>query len=127
MISVSNLIRATTLLTGLLAVAPHPAPTLAIAHVKDTFVAHIDGALPSFLGAVVISDVPQLSLYAPGVPPLLANCVVIGLGTTNTGSLDIAAPSGPVPSALLMIYAQAVTLDATDFASSKVEPLILGT
>jgi hypothetical protein len=127
MISVSNLIRATTVLTGLLAVAPHPAPTLAIAHVKDTFVAHVDGAVPGFLGAVVISDVPTLSLYAPGVPALLTNGIVIGLGTAKNGSLDIVTPSGPVPPALLMIYAQAVTLDATGFASSKVESLILGT
>jgi hypothetical protein len=127
MISVSNLIRATTVLTGLLAVAPHPAPTLAIAHVKDTFVAHVDGAVPGFLGAVVISDVSTLSLYAPGVPALLTNGIVIGLGTAKNGSLDIVTPSGPVPPALLMIYAQAVTLDATGFASSKVESLILGT
>ena len=101
-------------------------PGLQIALVKTAIVANVTATTSlDFLGAVIVSDSDVLRHYLVGLPPLLGNFVVLGVGVAANGSLTVSAPAPPLPAVASKIFAQAVTLDAAGIVSSDVETLVL--
>lgn len=76
-----------------------------------------------FFAAVLVSLSPTLTNYFVGLPPLLTDFAVLGLGIGNdTFRLDVSFETFPPG---ILIYGQGVVADGSMVLSTQVEGLIL--
>jgi hypothetical protein len=84
----------------------------------------VDGPKSPFVGGVLLSLAPDLVHYLVGLPPLLADHVVAGVGFVEDGRYELSLPDTALPPGV-MIHAQGVTFDGATIASSKVADFVL--
>ena len=81
---------------------------LAISYVGQVIKADVTFAEPTFFGGVIVSLTPDLVQSFVGLPPLLNNAVVLGIGQGESNHLLFNVPANlPVG---LVIYSQGVAL-----------------
>lgn len=104
---------------------PVAGPKLDIAILPNNVQFTVAGPQEEFLGVVLGSLQPDLAYYFVGLPPLLADHVVLafGLGTPDDGYVvklqDTLFPAG------ISIYAQGVTLDGGGLQSTNIADFVL--
>ena len=112
------------LLSGLLAAQSLAAgPTLSMAAVGSSLEFSVAGPEGPFLGGVILSLSPQLSYYYQGLPPILSDFVVLGVGIAekeySVQVLEHLLPPG------MMLYAQGLVADGISIQSSEVLEFVL--
>ena len=100
-------------------VEPDP-PTLVISNVAGNVEVSVGGHDQIFIGAVIGSLSRDVSHYLTGLPPLLSNHVVIGVGIGYPdGGYAVSIPESALPAGV-PIYAQGVTLTEPGLSSTDV-------
>jgi len=79
----------------------------------------------AFFGGVIVSLTPDLVQSLVGLPPLLNNAVVLGIGQGEDHHLLLDVPADPPVG--LVIYAQGVVLGTQGVESSEVEKFVRST
>ena len=103
---------------------PIPAPPvdLEVTFVGSSIEMRVKTPVPMFLGAVIWSLSPELQHSFQGLPPLLAESVVLGVGQGHHGEFRVIRSQRYLHYGLA-IYAQGVVADATGIRSSAVVEL----
>ncbi len=105
--------------------APAPQPVLTIDLQQGAAAFHVAGPKGVFLGGVILSLSGDVVHYFQGLPPLLADFVVLGVGAAY-GEYVITIPQSSLPAGVL-IHAQGVVADlviqSTDVASLSIDPI----
>lgn len=105
---------------SMLPAEPDP-PTLVISNVAGNVEISVGGHDEIFLGAVIGSLAGDVSHYLTGLPPLLSNHVVIGVGIGYPdGGYMVSLPESALPAGV-PIYAQGVTLTEPGLLASDVQ------
>jgi len=102
--------------------ARSPEPVLDIVLKPGVAEFHVGGPKGVFLGGVILSLSPDLVHYFQGLPPLLAEFVVLGVGAAH-GEYVVSVPQIALPPGI-RIYAQGVVADL-DIQSTAVGSLVL--
>jgi hypothetical protein len=89
------------------ALAPQPVLKIELQPAVASF--HVSGPAGVFLGGVILSLSGDRVHYFQGLPPLLADFVVLGVGAVS-GEYVVSIPQSSLPPGV-MIYAQGVTAD----------------
>ena len=101
-------------------------PALHIGLVGANLESRIAGCDQIFLGGVIASLSPQQTHYLTGLPPLLTDHVVLGVGVGYPdGGFAVSLPQSLLPPGL-QIYAQGVTL-IKNLAASEVVSFVMPT
>lgn len=87
--------------------------------------AHVHSSKPGFLGVVGLSLTKDLT-YAYGLPPLLADGVVMAFGATDSNDLGLRAPLASLPAESITLFGQALVIDEIGFWSSNLVSLTIG-
>jgi hypothetical protein len=111
------------LLPSLPAQKENPGANLAIVFAPPQVEFHVTAPRDPFLGAVILSLSPDLTHYFTGLPPILGNFVVLGVGA-GKGEYVVTVPMLSLPPGIL-IYAQGVAADGSGIYSSAVRSLVL--
>ncbi len=99
-----------------------PEPVLDIVLKPGVAQFHVAGPEGVFLGGVILSLSPDLVHYFQGLPPLLADFVVLGVGAAYEEYV-VSVPQRALPPGI-MIYAQGVIADVA-IQSTAVGSLVL--
>lgn len=99
-----------------------PDPDLDIVLAPAAVEFHVSGPKGVFLGGVILSLSPDLVHYFQGLPPLLADFVVLGVGAAY-GEYVVSLPPRALPPGI-QIYAQGVVSDLA-VQSTAVGSLVL--
>lgn len=110
------------LLLPLLPVADDP--QLALVFQSDAIEFHVSGPQTECLGGVILSLSPELRVYFQGLPPLLGDFAVLGVGLVQNGEYAVGLAQAAIPPGLL-IHAQGVIADADGVRSSSVAHFVL--
>lgn len=86
---------------------------------------HVGGPQEQFLGAVVLSLSPELAHYFTGMPPLLVDFAVLGVGIGEPGEMYSCSVSEYSLQPGVMMYAQGVTFDGAVFQATAVHEFVL--
>jgi hypothetical protein len=78
----------------------------------------------TFLGATLLSPTPDLAHYFVGLPPLLADHVVVDIGLGQGHEYNCAVSEFLLPPGIF-IYAQGVTFDGAVFEATRVGDFVL--
>ena len=112
------------LLIPLLSVSPPPAdPTLSLEYRAGVLEFHVDGPDEGFLGAVILSLNPSVCHYLHGLPPLLCDHVVLGVGAAE-GTYVASMHESLLPAGMF-IHAQGVIAAGGEIQSTKVIDFVL--
>ena len=111
------------LLSGALAAQSLTAPTLKIAAVGPALQFTVAGPEAPFLGGVLLSLSPTLTHYFQGLPPLLSDFVVLGVGFAEK-EYSVQVLQHQLPAGIL-IYAQGVVADGVSVLSTEVAEFVL--
>ena len=84
--------------------------------------AMVRGPEAGFVGVLGLSLTWQTQVIA-GLPPLLADAVVVAYGFTNTQDLELKAPLQYMAAEALFLYAQALVIGDKGLAASGIVPL----
>jgi hypothetical protein len=111
------------LLSGALAAQSPGAPTLSIEAVGPSLQFTVAGPEAPFLGGVLLSLSPTLTHYFQGLPPLLSDFVVVGVGFADKEySVQVLQQQLP---AGIQLYAQGVVADGVSLLSTEVAAFVL--
>jgi hypothetical protein len=77
-----------------------------------------------YIGIVLVSLSPDLAHYLVGLPPLLADPLVLTWGLTNTTRFGVSFPETAFPPGIF-IHAQGVALIESRIVSSNVDDFVL--
>lgn len=99
-----------------------PVPELDIVLAPSVVEFHVSGPEGVFLGGVILSLSPDLVHYFHGLPPLLADFVVLGVGAAH-GEYVVSVRQRALPPGI-QIYAQGVIADL-ELQSTEVGSLVL--
>lgn len=113
-----------TLLTSLPAQSASPGAHLDIQFNGPQLEFHVTGPAEPFLGGVILSLSPDLTHYFVGLPPILSDFVVLGVGLSVKGEYLISIPQNSVPPGIF-IYAQGLTADGVSLFASEVRDFVL--
>lgn len=118
----------TLLSLAVVAVAPFAAPSgdpsLAVRLVPGAVEFTVEGASTPYVAGVIVSLSPDLVHYFVGLPPLLADHVVAGVGIVEQGGYFLSVADTLLPPGI-MIQAQGVTFDGVAIAATAVESFVL--
>ena len=84
----------------------------------------VDGPEAPFVAGVLLSLSSDLAHYYDGLPPLLVDHVIAGVGFVEMGRYELSLPDTALPPGV-MIFAQGVTFDGGAFAASTVADFVL--
>lgn len=119
----ARLVFSLLLMSGTLAAQSIAAPTLSIEPVGPALQFTVSGPQTPFFGGVLLSLSPTLSHYFQGLPPLLSDFVVLGVGFAekdySVKVLEHLLPPG------IMLYAQGVVADEVSIQSTAVVEFVL--
>jgi hypothetical protein len=101
----------------------NPGAHLAIVFTPPQVEFHVTAPSDPFLGAVILSLSPDLTHYFTGLPPILSDFVVLGVGA-GKGEYVVSVPMLSLPPGIL-IYAQGLAADSSGIYSSNVGSLVL--
>ena len=110
-------------LTAGLAAQDTGGATLAILFPVPKVEFHVSGPAEPFLGAVILSLSPDETHYFVGLPPILTDFVVLGVGAAKSEYV-VSVPMLSLPPGIL-IYAQGLTFDSQGVHSSALGSLVL--
>lgn len=99
-----------------------PVPELDIVLAPAAVEFHVSGPEGVFLGGVILSLSPDLVHYFQGLPPLLADFVVLGVGAAYDEYV-VSVPQHALPQGI-EIYAQGVLADL-ELQSTEVKSLLV--
>ena len=85
---------------------------------------HIAQDQPSFLGVVLVSLSPDLQHFVTGLPPMLDQSLVIGLGVATDGVFSTRFHDTTFPAGI-PIHAQGVTFSEAGILSTNVAEFVL--
>ena len=102
--------------------ARSPVPELDIVLAPAAVEFHVSGPEGVFLGGVILSLSPDLVHYFQGLPPLLADFVVLGVGAAYDEYV-VSVPQHALPQGI-EIYAQGVLADL-ELQSTEVKSLLV--
>ncbi|MBL8733224.1 MAG: hypothetical protein JNN13_12705 [Planctomycetes bacterium] len=106
--------------------APEPGgPELTIEHLPFAMAFHVSGPEAPYVGAVIGSLAPDLAHYFQGLPPLLADFVLLDLGLGDAAAGYTAVLPQSVFPAGVTIYVQGVTLTGRGLEASAVHDFVL--
>jgi hypothetical protein len=108
--------------SGLLAAQSQSSPVLGIEVEPSTVSFHVSGMEGVFLGGVIVSLSPDLMHYFQGLPPMLADFAVLGVGAAFE-RYSIAVPRRTLPSGI-EIHVQGLVADV-EILSTEVATLVL--
>jgi len=111
------------LLSAALAAQSPGAPTLKIAAVGPSLQFTVAGPEAPFLGGVVLSLSPTLTHYFQGLPPLLSDFVVVGVGFADK-EYSVQVLQHQLPAGILL-HAQGVVADGVSVLSTEVAAFVL--
>jgi hypothetical protein len=111
------------LLSVPLAAQAPAAPTLSIEAVGPAMQFSVAGPKAPFLGGVLLSLSPTLTHYFVGLPPLLSDFVVLGVGIADL-QFSVQVMQHQLPAGIL-IYAQGVVADGVDVLATEVASFVL--
>ncbi|MEO6594511.1 MAG: hypothetical protein ABIP94_07145 [Planctomycetota bacterium] len=100
-------------------------PDLTVQLVPYAIEYRVSGPTEPFFAAVILSLSPKLAPYAHGVPPLLTDFAILGIGIGNTDAGVLLAQAEQGLPAGIFIYAQGVTLDGAGFGATPVRDFVL--
>jgi len=112
-------------LSGALA-AQSTDPKLTIAPVGPLLEFSVAGPTAPFLGAVILSFSPAVSHYFQGLPPILTDFAVLGVGFADPdrNAYAVAIPEYLLPPGILM-YVQGLAANEVSILSTPVVELVL--
>ena len=87
--------------------------------------AYLHGPEAGFVGVLGLSLTWDLTQPIAGLPPLLADAVVVAYGFTKSQDLKLTVPFQFVPGEQLFLYTQAVIIDSKGFWASGIVPLAI--
>ncbi|HZN40455.1 MAG TPA: hypothetical protein VFD82_16740 [Planctomycetota bacterium] len=111
-------------LSGALAAQAVEQPKLSIGFRPLLVCFSITSPHDTFLGATLLSPSPDLAHYFVGLPPLLANHVVVDVGLGQGHFYNCAVNELLLPPGIF-IYAQGVTFDGAVFDATRVRDFVL--
>jgi len=108
--------------------APFAAPqgdvALAVQLVPGAVEFSVEGPQTPYIAGVLLSLSPDLVHCFAGLPPLLADHVIVGAGVVEQGGYDLSLPDTALPPGCFL-HAQGVTFDGAVIASSAVASFVL--
>jgi hypothetical protein len=115
------------LLTGLLPAQSQksPAPDLRIEYPSQRVEFRVTGAATEYLGAVLLSLDPTLTHSFQGLPPILTNFIVLGVGPTAAGKDFIVSVRESMLSAGILYHAQGLLAGGAGVRATPVRDLVL--
>ena len=116
---------AALLLPLLPAYAGQSDPSLSLGYAESRIEFHVEVPGAAFVGGVLLSFNPHLRHYLQGLPPLLADSAVLGIGIASPeGELVLGIAEQVVPPGI-PIHAQGVVLLEEGLAATDVESFIV--
>ncbi len=112
-----------TILLATASLAAQTSPRLAIDVYQDAVKYRVATGQPQFLGAVILSLSDQQRVQLPGVPALLDQFVVAGVGQGQS-EYTVAMPIGWLPVGV-KVYAQGIVADTGGISTTGVLGLLL--
>jgi hypothetical protein len=85
----------------------------------------VHGSEAGFWGVFGLSLTSNLAKF-DGLPPLLADAVVMGFGFTDTNDLEMKVPLSAKPAEAIFVYGQALIIDEHGYFSSGIVPVVIG-
>jgi hypothetical protein len=86
---------------------------------------YVISAKEPFLGAAIVSLSPSLMRYAPALPPLLTDFVLVGMGFSGPGGAYACSFDENLLPPGMMAYAQGVTFDGSVWRATPVGACVL--
>lgn len=84
----------------------------------------IDGPRQPFVGVVLVSTSPELAHYFTGLPPLLADAVVVAFGVGDAKGYQVALPDSVFPAGVRW-HAQGVAIGEGGIHSTPTASFVL--
>ena len=113
------------LLSGALAAQAAPNPRLAIEFAPLVVNFHVKSLPEPFIGAVILSlNIDQVHFFE-GLPPLLVDFAVAGVGVSAPGGKFSCSVAESLLPPGIPIYAQGLTFDGAVWASTRVRDFVL--
>ena len=86
----------------------------------------VHGPRAGFVGVLGLSPTWQMIHPIAGLPPLLADAVVVAYGFTKSQDLKLTAQLQYMPAEAMFVYAQALVIDEKGLFASGIVPLVIG-
>jgi len=86
----------------------------------------VHGPRAGFVGVLGLSPTWQMIHPIAGLPPLLADAVVVAYGFTKSQDLKFTAQLQYLPAEAMFVYAQALVIDEKGLFASGIVPLVIG-
>ena len=113
------------LLSGALAAQAAPQPQLVVEFVPFAMNFHVKSLPEPFIGAVILSlNIDQVTIVQ-GLPPLLVDFAVAGVGLSGPGGKFSCSVAESLLPAGVTIYAQGLTFDGAVWGSTRVRDFVL--